>query len=132
MDLFIAKIIITDQPGNPSSNRRLFRHIYNSDLLWLVGQTKSQIWFDEETLHTEYLNGYTNVHQSRYVAYIYRQAETTSGIYALAKLFQGYVETSNLIYHWGLELEFPNELPIFAPGCYEPGIDEWPKPQLLE
>lgn len=129
--MFIAKVFITDQPGCPSS-RNLFRYIYNHDLLWLVAQMKCQIWFDEETIHTEYLNGYTNVHQSRYVAYIYRPAETTNGICALAKLLQGYVETMNLLYHWGLELEFPNEMPMCAPLCYEPGIDEWPEPQPLQ
>ena len=130
MDVFIAKISITGL--DDVSNWKKFRHLYNSELLWLARCVGAQIWFDEETIHHEYLNGMTNVKQHQYIAYIYRQAATTKGVYALAKFFQGYVETMNLSFHYSLELEFPNDLPKHSPECYEPGVDEYPEPQPLQ
>lgn len=130
MDIFIAKISISG-PDNVS-NREKFRHLYNSELMWLAHCVMAQIWFDEATIHHEYLNGATNVKQHQYIAYIYRQASTTKGVYALAKFFQGYVETMNLLFHYGLELEFPNDLPTHLPECYEPGVDEYPELQSLQ
>ena len=130
MDVFIAKISITGMDDDSTWDK--FRRLYNSEFLWLARRVMAQVWPDEATIHYEYLNGMTNVKQHQYIAYIYRQAATTNGVYALAKFFQGYVETMNLGFHYGLELEFPNDLPIHAPGYYEPGVDEYPEPQPLQ
>lgn len=130
MDIFIAKISITGQDND--SNWEKFRYLYNSDFLRLAYCVMAQIWFDEATIHYEYLNGATNVKQHQYIAYIYRQASTTKGVYALAKFFQGYVESMNLLFHYGLELEFPNDLPTHLPECYEPSVDEYPELQSLQ
>lgn len=130
MDIFIAKISITG--SDDSSTCEKFRHLYNSELLWLARCVMAQIWPAEAVIRHEYLNGATNVGQRQYIAYIYRQAATTKGVYALAKFFQGYVETMNLAFHYGLELEFPNDLPKHSPECYEPGVDEYPEPQPLQ
>ena len=130
MDIFIAKISITGTDDDLTWNK--FRYLYNSEFLWLARRVMAQVWPDEATVRYEYLDGMTNVKQHQYIAYIYRQAATTNGVCALAKLFQGYVEAMNLGFHYGLELEFPNDLPIHAPGCYEPGVDEYPEPQPLQ
>lgn len=129
--MFVAKISIADQPGSSSSWEN-FRNIYNRELTFLAYHTRSQLWFDEEAAHHEYLEGWTNVRQNIYAAYIYRQMESTNAIYSMAKFLQGYVETENLLYRSGLKLEFLDELPMLAPPCYNPETEQWEMPKPLK